>query len=504
GSTILTLDQDQDGDHDLYLGDFSTRNLLFIPNVGNANSASLDVTAQMVNSPVGTTPVDIRFCPAAYYLDLNNSGVKDMVVAPNQRSEILSDTSQTTQNVWYYENEGQDNNPDFAFKSATFLINEMIDVGSYSNPVLADVDGDSLADLLVGNDRVTDNNNDNYGTIAYYRNTGTKYVPEFELVTSDLASISTLEIRNVYPAIGDLNNDGKPDMIVGDGSGFLHYYRNTTTDSIASFALEKVKYMDIDVSFNATPQLVDIDNDSLLDLLVGEKLGMIKYFRNAGTKDSAFFFTAPTIDTVGGILVEACCDGHSVPFYTQNPDTLDTLGTPLLLVGSRGGIVVAYDSIGPFLTGNFHPVDTIATTSRRATVSGIDLSNDGQPEFVFGEIGGGVSFWTRSDIEVPPPDTSVGDTTSIAEIGENIARLRLFPNPANQALNVSFYLSSPDAYTVRVQDLLGKVLLDRTRSASAPGIRTEQFDLSNLTGGLYFVSIQAAGQTVTRKFVKTE
>ncbi|WP_419609878.1 hypothetical protein, partial [Thiolapillus sp.] len=51
-----------------------------------------------------------------------------------------------------------------------------IDVGLYSTPTLADIDGDGDLDLVVG---------ENNGTLKYYQNTGTTSNPAYEAKTGD-------------------------------------------------------------------------------------------------------------------------------------------------------------------------------------------------------------------------------------------------------------------------------------------------------------------------------
>ncbi|NYT26471.1 MAG: FG-GAP repeat protein [Candidatus Thiodubiliella endoseptemdiera] len=65
----------------------------------------------------------------------------------------------------YIEKTGSGNNP---FNG--------IDVGSYSTPNLADIDGDGDLDLVVG---------ENDGTLKYYQNTGTTSNPLYEAKTGD-------------------------------------------------------------------------------------------------------------------------------------------------------------------------------------------------------------------------------------------------------------------------------------------------------------------------------
>lgn len=49
-----------------------------------------------------------------------------------------------------------------------------------------------------------------------------------------------------------------------------------------SLAPNGFNFQNLDVGSNSTPQLVDVDNDGLLDIVSGELFGKISYFRNTG------------------------------------------------------------------------------------------------------------------------------------------------------------------------------------------------------------------------------
>ena len=54
--------------------------------------------------------------------------------------------------------------------------------------------------------------------------------PKFDLITNDFQNISSLNIeKGLYPCFADLDNDGDNDMLLGDFSGNLHYFENTSS-----------------------------------------------------------------------------------------------------------------------------------------------------------------------------------------------------------------------------------------------------------------------------------
>ena len=83
GSTILALDIDGSGVMDLVLGDVAFPNLNLMINGGtdvNQNSAMVSTDPFF---PSNSIPVSMNLFPAAFHLDVDFDGVKDIIVAPN-------------------------------------------------------------------------------------------------------------------------------------------------------------------------------------------------------------------------------------------------------------------------------------------------------------------------------------------------------------------------------------------------------------------------------------
>src|SRR5262249_51817039 len=148
------------------------------------------------------------------------------------------------------------------------------DVGSYSKPALADVDGDGDLDLVVGKDS---------GTLWYFkkigRATGTGYVNQ----TGSAKPFEGFDGRsNAGPALADVDGDGDLDLVVGKDTGTLWYFKNTGTAGSPAYANQTGSanpFDGFDVGSNSTPALADLDLDGDLDLVVGKDTGTLWYFK---------------------------------------------------------------------------------------------------------------------------------------------------------------------------------------------------------------------------------
>ena len=81
GSTLLAFDGDGDGDKELVLGDLTFNNMVYVQNGGTPNVAFM--TSYDTLFPSNSVPIDIMIFPAAFHVDVNNDGLKDLLVAPN-------------------------------------------------------------------------------------------------------------------------------------------------------------------------------------------------------------------------------------------------------------------------------------------------------------------------------------------------------------------------------------------------------------------------------------
>ena len=129
-STPTFVDIDNDGDMDLFVGE-ENGNINFFENTGDASNPSF--TLNTSDNPF--SGVDVGKQSDITFADLDNDGDYDAIIG--EKDGYLN----------YYENTGSSSSPSF---SSTTAPSGLSDIGKYSKPTFADIDGDGDLDVFVG------------------------------------------------------------------------------------------------------------------------------------------------------------------------------------------------------------------------------------------------------------------------------------------------------------------------------------------------------------------
>lgn len=79
--------------------------------------------------------------------------------------------------------------------------------------------------------------------------------------------------------------------------------------------------------------------------------------------------------------------------------------------------------------------------------------------------------------------------------------LTLYPNPANQLLNIAFNAALNNNITIMITDAQGKVVHQMERTNSQSGLYKDQIDCSNLSAGLYSVIVNQNDKIYSQRVV---
>ena len=507
GSTSLMLDIDGDGIKDYVYGDVSFSNLIWLKNGRGINPLGYDsIVSQDSIFPPNTTRFNFINFPAAFYVNIDFDNENELLVTTNNTIGVKN-----TNNVWVYDNNGTNDKPVFSYTgNKFFMFDQTIDLGSRTVPIIIDINNDTKKDLIVatsGNYETSKNIKDQ---LVYYKNVGSNTSPVYLLEDSNLFQLTNdTPILEMHPTFGDLTGDGKQDMVIGNSNGEIQYFINNGDGSNISFQLQTRSLGGIDVGNNSAPQLFDLNKDGKLDLLVGNKGGIIKYFKNIGTLNIPFFSNNPTIDTFGGIVTRIKYRigggyeqieqfGYAVPFATDldnNPSSIE------LLVGTNSGQVWLYSNITDIQGSVFTKTDTLFAFSEQSNAKALrfglrsvpfaeKLDNDDKMDILIGNLGGGLNFYAS----IPTVSDSVwGSVTN--EL--HIHNITVFPNPAQDELSFETYQLREDM-EYQIVNILGQVLL---KGKVNHFYANQTIQTSVLTEGMYFLKLNGANQSFISRFL---
>lgn len=492
GGSILALDANASGLMDLIIGDIDFNNLTLLINGGSSPHDNALMVSYDANFPSDDVPLDLSNFLTAYYEDFDLDGVNDLIV-----STTVSGTSDNTKGVWLYKNNGMNNHPDFQFTREDFLQGDMIQNGKGAIPIFVDVNNDGLTDLLVANQFNYREALSSSSRMNYYMNVGSASEPTFKLINENWNNFGNSGYSGrVSPAFADLDGDGDQDMIVGIANGRLYYYENSGGSAPMNFNIAQYQLLDnngdpIVVSNNATPELFDLDNDGLVDLVIGQGNGPLIYYKNIGTTTSYSFELINSNLGQVDLTSSEYMQTFGVPRFVRNNDTT------YLFAGNRTGTISFYDGVdGQLAPGDaFNLVSSkflnIDTRGMSAPAIG-QLRNDNSYDFFVGtEVGG---LWSYRP----------GDTTYLNVNNEQIQpalKLLIYPNPTRGEFVIAFEELNGERYNFRVLDPLGREITAQNNLS-----QSEVFvQLENPTSGIYFVEltlIQSQKRVVRRVVVK--
>lgn len=156
-------------------------------------------------------------------------------------------------------------------------LNNIFDFGFSAHPTLFDIDNDNDLDLIVG---------EAIGNLNFLENIGDSLNFNFELRNESFGGVDVSEwwtnIGTSAPVF-HLNNN-LIELYVGSKSGAIFKYDNITNNLSGNFNLVDSNYQELYLGSYSSPAIYDLNNDSLLDFIIGNKRGGLSYFR--GTNDS--------------------------------------------------------------------------------------------------------------------------------------------------------------------------------------------------------------------------
>ncbi|MBI2428326.1 MAG: T9SS type A sorting domain-containing protein [Ignavibacteriales bacterium] len=444
-SGIEFFDSDSNGTLDLFWGDYFNPSMYVLKNIGTVQSAHYVLTDSTYPKEdiVNTFGFNIP-----QHVDIDGDGITDLMVGSVHPTEGYN-------NFWFYKNIGSNKEPFYLLQTKNFV--PMYDVGVRSSVSFADYDGNGDMDMGIASGD---------GTINIYLNTGTATQPSFSLVPTFQ---HTLNAFFVTVTSGDVNNDGKPDLLTGEFSGVVRYFQNTTVSNTISFVQTPFPLDTIDIGNSSAPCIADIDQDGIRDVLVGTSAGTLYFYKNTGTNSSPVYsFISSTFNSID-------VGNDAMPFVAD----LDFNGRNDLLIGNGEGNIVRYEY--NLLTQKYDSVNAFfGSINAKINASPVmtDIDSDGDLDLFVGNGKGGVYYFAN---------TTVNAVNGIeTRVPFSIALQQNYPNPFNPGTTISFVLSQNSYVRLEIYDMLGRNIDILVEKNLQKGEHSVFWNATKFPSGTYF------------------
>ena len=282
------------------------------------------------------------------------------------------------------------------------------DVGFFSTPTFADIDGDGDLDAFSGEIR---------GTIEYYQNTGSNRSPRFsQSAANPLNDVEAGDGEFFFstPTFADIDGDGDLDALFGEYGGSNRYYKNNGTTKSPIFVLQtgaNNPFNGMDVPGNSTPTFADLDGDGDLDAVSGDWRGNLNSFQNQGRTSSLSFVEQTGSSNPFNGVVEKY---YSAPTFGD----IDGDGDLDLFIGSSDGTIKYYKNTGSVSsprfvsqTGTSNPFNGV-DVGLYSTPTLVDIDGDGDLDAFIGKFDGTIDYYKNIN-----PIVSITPGTTPSESG---------------------------------------------------------------------------------------
>ncbi len=224
------------------------------------------------------------------------------------------------------------------------------------------------------------------GDVFYYENQGTELEWDFKLISDSFVDLNGE--KNSAPMLTDLDQDGDLDLILGSKRGRLRFFDNQGSAEEPRFVEEKDYFGSIWLDGDAKPTVIDLDNDGLMDLLVGNFRGRLVYLRNDSARFSIVRRDYRKIDV----------DLGAAPYFAD----LNNSGSMELMIGTDSGRVLFLKNDQSDFSGSWKPITKYGAKLsflQGSVPVAVDLDADGDLDLITGSESGRVMLY-RNDAVV--------------------------------------------------------------------------------------------------------
>jgi len=489
GSTTTLVDIDCDGLQDLLVGDVDYGDIFLLRNGGSKDDAMI-VEVDTV-FPSERERIKLYSNPAVYMIDVDGDGKEDMLVSANDGI-----AGKNERRILYYRDTSEMCSKGYKLCDSMFLLRTMFDFGEGSYPVFYDYNGDGMKDIVIGNYGYYRSSYYYYGylksnfssQLALLENIGSKEMPIYKVKSYDWGGLSRKNYIGLYPTFGDIDGDGIDELVTGDIEGKLHLFKKgKDTTGVDIFIEGDSSILGwIDVGSNSTPELVDIDGDGLLDILCGNKAGVIYYYQNTGTRNNPNYkLVSSNYGKINVVDTMLSYYGYSAPRVYSDGNKL------LLTVGSYSGAIYYFGNIKGdegndnlhwrrlYIEGNNNNVNVSMSLS--------DINSDGYLDCVIGNYRGGISVYKGVvNLSLSDVKNYMDDLLSVSY------------DIRNDVISITGLDNFTDGFEIRINDILGRDILSCKVSKSGDNYRLHGLKMND---GVYLILLRDRSKFCVKKLV---
>ncbi len=262
----------------------------------------------------------------------------------------------------------------------------------YTSPAFADVNGDGALDLVLGDATGRLTLYENVDPALHYSEGDDVYVNAVFVEDAAFFPASVQPVGGYgHPAVGDLNGDNLPDLVLGGGDGRVYVFDNAgPAGSPAWVAMGAVA--SVSAGSASAPALADLDGDGDLDLIVGSGSGLLYAVVNEGANPRAISDGDPaTVTTPAWASARTLSLG--IP-SCSSPALADVNGDGRaeMAVGDDAGRIRFFRSDGTNWVEDAS-VYTGVSPGARAAPALADLDADGLTDLAVGTAAGLLRFY---------------------------------------------------------------------------------------------------------------